>query len=253
MLYTLYLPGSHRNTKDADFQMYGHYDKNALTRIFREICSLDEEDGIRLNRTGIEVKEAGEDREYPGYVVTIPAALGIATCKIQVDIGFGEIITPGPKLVSYPSIIGLAEAQIKVYPLESVVSEKFQAIVHLGMRNSRMKDFYDLATLASQREFDGQVLSQAIINTFAHRKTIIPTETPIGLTETFFSDRRKQRDWENFHTRHGLGKSLSLADACSQIVRFVMPVAQAAAEGRSFKCIWKDDRWNEPQEEAVNE
>src|SRR5712692_2653935 len=123
--------------------------------MLQEVCNISNDDGLILPPANIEIREAGTDREYLGYIAIIPAGLGGSNCNVHLDICFGDAITPTPPLVEYPSLLNLPKPRIKVYPLETLIAEKFQAIVRLGMSNTRLKDYDDLANIADSCELQG--------------------------------------------------------------------------------------------------
>jgi len=232
-----------RNTKDADFQVSGRFSPGTLKKLFAEICSIEESDGTVFNLNGITVKEAGKNRGYIGYIVKIPATLASATISLQFDVGFGEIITPGPILTKIPTLLGFRDPVIQRYPLSTVFAEKFEALVDLGMRNGRMKDFYDLATFTVELKFDGAELSKALENTFQHRKTPLPTERPLALTEAFFGDKSKNKEYMGFLRTSSLPKNTSLERCCTIIWEFIAPVLSTLKDGKAFAGDWKNGEW----------
>jgi len=242
MLFAVHMDGP-RNTKDADFQIYGRHDGDSIKRLFYAICKIEQDDALEFSVDRIQVEAAGEDREYPGYVVYVPAMLGALSMTLHFDIGFGEVITPEPSWTEIPSLLNLPKPRIKTYPIESVVAEKFEAIVRLGMRNGRMKDFYDLAEFAIQIQFHGRVLSEALTNTFAHRGMAIPSEVPIALTTAFYGKKAKVTAFNAFLQRHALPKKKTLDECCAMIILFLMPVCHAITAGTEFNAEWSHGEW----------
>lgn len=167
------------------------------------------------------------------------ARLGNARIQLQIDIGFGDAITPGAVLVDYPALLDFPAPSIRSYPRETVVAEKFQAMVMLGIANSRMKDFYDLWTLALHFEFDGPTLCKAIHATFQRRQTALPELTPLALTSEFSQDAVKQTQWRAFLRKGKLERdNLSLAEVTAVIANFVMPSLAAIVANESFQRRW---------------
>jgi hypothetical protein len=156
---------------------------------------------------------------------------------MHVDIGFGDAITPGAIEIEYPSLLGQPTAHLRAYPPETVVAEKFQAMVALGMLNTRLKDFYDIWAIAGSFAFDGAVLSRAIQATFDRRQTPLPAETPSALTPQFADE--KQGQWTGFLRRTEIALAPEPFTAIqAQIAALVMPLVRRLAEGGSFDGEW---------------
>lgn len=168
------------------------------------------------------------------------AKLGSARIPIQVDIGFGDAITPNAELVVFPTVLELPAPQLQSYPRETVIAEKFQTMVMLGIANSRMKDFFDLITLCEQFEFDGALVRRAIKATFDRRKTNIPTTRPLALAPEFSEDKQKSTQWNAFLRKSNLNsRNLYLSEIATRLADFLMPPAEAASQGISFEKLWK--------------
>lgn len=199
MLYISWTRERYRSTKDLDFLGYGANSGPELEKIFKKICSIEiESDGLRFDLDSIKSEEIREDQEYNGQRIKLIAFLGNAKISLQVDIGFGDVVTPEAELQSFPVLLDMPKPKIRTYSKESVIAEKLQAIVKFGMINSRLKDYYDLYTLSKQFDFEGAVLTEAIKNTFERRETTIPAVTPIGLSGEFSSDKEQQKRWQAF-------------------------------------------------------
>ena len=149
----------------------------------------------------IHAEEIRENEEYGGIRVTFTATLDKALIPLQADIGFGDVITPAAEDRVYPVLIDMAAPRLRMYPVETVVAEKLQAAVRLGMINSRMKDFYDLLVIFRQYPYDDRLLTRAVAQTFARRGTPLPREVPPGLSDEFGSDPTAKRLWREFLTR----------------------------------------------------
>ena len=171
-----------------------------------------------------------EGQEYRGQRVTLVAFLGKARIPVQVDIGFGDVITPNAEVIAYPTLLAFPGPRIRACPRETVIAEKLHAIVVLGIANSRMKDFYDLYVLAREFSFDGAILTRAIKATFERRDTEIPTKTPLGLTKEFGHDSTKAVQWNAFIRKGGLEQSVpDLLEVLSQLQGFLLPSLKAAS------------------------
>ncbi len=172
MLFTLWTGEPHRATWDLDLLGRGTIEVARLAKVFREVCEVAvDDDGLSFDGKGVRGERIREDLEYEGVRIHLGARLGVARIAIQVDIGFGDAVTPRPQKVTYPALLDFPAAELKAYPREPVVAEKFQAMVVLGMGNSRMKDFYDVWALARGFNFDGETLCTSIRATFDRRRT----------------------------------------------------------------------------------
>ena len=196
LLFELWTEQAHRPTRDADFLSNGDNDPSRFETIFKEICALTvDEDGLQFDQASVKAQRIKEDADYEGVRVTFLSYLERARIPMQIDIGFGDTITPAPVETSFPTILNGPAPLLLAYPKETVVAEKFEAMVKLGMANSRMKDFHDLRTLSELFPFDGELLAEAIVRTFERRKTPLPTieAPPRAFTSEFFEDESKQR------------------------------------------------------------
>jgi len=178
------------------------------------------------------------DQEYQGVRVALQAKLERARIPVQIDIGFGDVITPAPQQVQYPSMLGFPTPVVSTYPRETVVAEKFQAMVMLGMTNSRMKDFFDLRLLSATFEFAGEVLAQAIEATFERRRTPLPETIPTALSADFYDDDSKQKQWKAFISKCGLATPPPLPDLIAGLRAFLLPPVEAIRTGQSFPKRW---------------
>jgi nucleotidyltransferase AbiEii toxin of type IV toxin-antitoxin system len=167
LLFELWTKERHRPTRDADFLARGDSSPERFVRIFQEISAIEvEDDGLRIDLQTVKAQRIKEDADCEGVRVTFTAFLERAQIPIQIDIGFGDVITPGPVETEYPTLLDLPSPHLLAYPRESVVSEKLEAMVKVGIANSRMKDFHDLHSLSTTFEFDGKALAEAIRATF---------------------------------------------------------------------------------------
>jgi hypothetical protein len=172
--------------------------------------------------------------------VKLEARLGRSRIDLQVDIGFGDVITPKAEAIEYPTLLGMEPPRLRAYPRETVVAEKLEAMVKLGIANSRMKDFFDLSVLARSFGFSGPVLRDAIAATFRRRGTVIPTERPVALTGSFASDGAKRTQWKAFVSRNGLGGTAGeLGPVIDELAGFLEPPLLAAARVEAFESRWE--------------
>jgi hypothetical protein len=241
MLFALWTGATHRPTRDLDLLGFGGGSAGELANVFRTLCSaVVADDGLMFSADSVHVEPIREEQEYGGQRVTMVVRLGSARVELRVDVGFGDAITPGPEPVTYPAILGMDPPRLRAYPRETVVAEKLEAMVKLGLTNSRMKDFYDLAILARTFPFTGPILRDAIAATFTRRGTEIPATTPVALTETFAGDETKQKQWQAFLKRSGLAeKAGDLSRIIVELAAFLGPPLAAAAQRVEFTLSWK--------------
>jgi len=240
MLFLVWKGEPYRPTKDVDLLALKGDSPARFEKVFRELCALTVvDDGMVFMAESVRADEIRENAAYQGVRVTLEARLGRARIPLQVDIGFGDAVTPKAAEAEFPPLLTFPAPQLSMYPRETVVAEKFEAMVKLGILNSRMKDYYDLWVLAREFEFDGNTLSAAIRATFRRRKTPLTVEVPSALTAAFSGDAMKLRQWQAF-VRKGRFKLVetNLEKVVSAVSEFVMPAAIAASEHRAFKAHW---------------
>jgi hypothetical protein len=239
LLFDLWFDVPHRPTHDADFLGFGSAEIPHLEEIFRGISHIEVEDGILFQADSVKGAEIRKEANYAGVRVTLMGLLNSARCPVQIDIGFGDAVVPGPEDVRYPIILsGMPEPQIRVYPRYTVVAEKLEALTSLGIMNSRMKDFFDLWVLAKHSDFDGLVLSRAVSATFERRRTAIPSYIPIGLSDEFINDVQKEKQWQAFLRKNTLDP-VQLAVVITDLREFLLPVLAANSVGSSHDMAWR--------------
>ena len=223
---------SHRPTRDADFLGFGSADQDALQSVVRDACRIDVPDGMRYEPDSIRVREIREDARYAGLRVTLTGTLKNARCPVQLDVGYGDAVTPGPEEAVYPTLLDdLPAPRLKVYPRETVIAEKLEAIATLGIANSRMKDYFDLRALAREGAIDPLILSQAIRATFERRRTPLPVGMLLGLDDQFARDKVKQVQWNAFFAKNRL-KGPTLDVVVREVRAFLeVPLSQASKSG----------------------
>ncbi|HYV38772.1 MAG TPA: nucleotidyl transferase AbiEii/AbiGii toxin family protein [Gemmataceae bacterium] len=198
-----------------------------------------EPDGLNFHADSVAGQAIKEDADYAGVRVTFHATLQNSRIAMQIDDGFGDMQTPAAVATEYPTILELPAPHLNGYSRETVVAEKFEAMVKLGLVNSRMKDFYDIWLLSQQFDFDGSILSNAITRTFAHRKTQI-LAAPTALTPVFGDDAQKQTQWRAFLRKTRLTDApAALPDVIAVLASFLHPIAQAIVDGREFNRTWQ--------------
>lgn len=245
LLFALWYDTPHRPTRDADLLGFGPDDEASLIATFRDIVAMDLGDGIVFDLDSVKADAIREDNTYGGTRITLVARIGSARCALQIDVGFGDAITPGPQTVAYPTLLGDFPAPtLRVYPVYTVIAEKYQAMVMLGQANSRMKDFFDLAVIARRTELDGATLATAIAATFSRRQTALPTERPLALTQQFSEDAAKLRQWQAFLNKNRI-EAASLGDTVALLDDLLWPPTQVAASGSQATATWRPEgmRW----------
>lgn len=195
----------HRPTRDIDLLGFGLAEEPLVHQTFQEICGIACDDGVVFDATSIRVAEIRKEANYSGLQVTLIGHLDGARCPVQIDIGYGDAVTPAPELADYPLMLeGLPAPRIRTYPRYTVVAEKFEAIVSLGMANSRLKDYFDLWVLLTSQDFEPTLLKAAIAATFQRRQTTLPASAPVGLTVAFAEDEHKIKQWRGFIAKNQL-------------------------------------------------
>lgn len=238
-LFTLWTGTPHRATRDLDLLGFGEATESHILAVFNEVlATLVEDDGVRFDASTLEVGQIREGQEYGGIRAEILARIASAQVRLQVDIGFGDAITPAAVEIEFPALLDFQAPRLHAYPPETVVAEKVEAMVQLGMANSRMKDFYDVALLSRIFEFDGEILARAIRATFDRRKTPIPAALPVALTSEFAEDASKKGQWSGFVRKSGAQDAGTLADVIASIVMFVELPLRSATSGDAITGHW---------------
>ena len=238
MLFSLWSGETHRPTRDLDLLGFGEACVSRMEAVLKEVCQVPCDDGLEFDPDSVCGEEIRSPDEYRGVRIKLVGRLAGARVPLQVDIGFGDAVVPPPETIEYPSLLDLPPLRLRAYPREVVVAEKFQALVELGIANTRMKDFYDLWMLARRFDFEGGRLARAIAATFERRRTPIPTEAPLGLTSEFHGDAAKQTQWRAFLRKGSVAETAELATLVELIAAFVMPPAAAARAGDAFASRW---------------
>lgn len=239
MLFRVWSAVPHRSTRDLDLLGSGTPDLDRLARVFAEVCAVTvEDDGVLYDPSTVRAARIKEDADYEGVRVTLRAMLGTARLDLQVDVGFGDAITPGPVEILFPTLLAMPAPRLLAYPKETVVAEKLNAMVERGIANSRMKDFFDLAFLARTSAFDGTTLARAIAATFARRKTRLPAAgLPVGLTAEFYEHEAKQKQWKAFTSRVAPTDE-PLSSIIALLAPFLGPPLAHATAPERFRMTW---------------
>ncbi|MDB5412974.1 MAG: hypothetical protein JWR10_1309 [Rubritepida sp.] len=229
MLMMSWFDDPHRGTRDLDLLGFGDPSAEPMLATFRDILAQEAEDGVAFDVDALRVDRIREELEYGGLRLRTTASIGGARINLTIDIGFGDAVEPGAQELDYPSMLDFPRPRLRGYARETVIAEKFQAMVALGRANTRMKDFYDIWILSRSFTFEDDRLPRAISATFERRGTAIPHELPDALTPAFADDPQKQQQWRAFvgDVAHDPG---SLADVIKDLAAFLMLHAAAAAK-----------------------
>jgi predicted nucleotidyltransferase component of viral defense system len=240
MLFRVWTDKVHRPTRDVDLLGKGDNSEAHIKQVFRELCALHvQDDGLVFDFDSVTAERIKEDQDYEGVCVHCRVRLENAAIALQIDIGFGDAVTPRATHIMYPTMLEFPAPEVRAYPQQTVVAEKYQAMVALGIANSRMKDFYDLWVLGRTFEFDGPTLSRAIQATFRRRKTEVPATPPLALTDAFAKDAQKTKQWSAFIKKGKLKPSgIALQEVCAFLNHFLMPMSMATFKGDSFEDHW---------------
>ncbi len=250
-LFLVWMGQNYRVTRDADFLAFESPDLTNLEEIVHEICNIHcNTDGMVYKTDTINVEKIREGQKYDGVRVTLVGILNTARIPLQIDIGFGDAITPAPENIEYPTLFNEAPPpKLRSYPRYSLVAEKLETMIQLDLANSRMKDFYDIWLLSRLFPFSGEILSEAIKNTCARRKTALPNSVPVAFTSDFYEDQQKKVQWNAFVRKAKLSVHVeSLSKVTTEISRFLQPVIDSLQANSSFKDEWLPEKgWTSKQ------
>ena len=241
LLLTAWRAPLSRPTVDIDLMGRTSNELAHIEAFAREVSSaLAEPDGVEFDAASVKVARIKEDAEYEGVRVRFRAVLAGAHVPMQIDIGFGDVITPQPTTVYYPTLLDFPSPVLMAYPKETVIAEKLEAMTILGLLNSRFKDYFDLWLLSRLYAFDGATLGDAIAATFRHRKTRIEA-LPVGLSEVFGSDPGRQKQWVAFLRRSRFKTApTELNGAIVAVSEFAHAPLSPAASGSGSRVAWRN-------------
>jgi len=205
LLLLVWLGEALRPTRDADLLGFGDLSEAALAGIFRDVCGEPvDADAMTYLADTVCVEPIRAEDDYGGQRVTLQARMGEARLSVQVDIGIGDVVTPVAEWLEYPSLLDLPRPRLRAYPRETVIAEKLHAMEYLGLRNSRMKDYFDVYALLREGKTDTAQLGRAIAATFSRRQTKLPEDMPLGLSDEFAVDPARQTQWKQFLAKNWL-------------------------------------------------
>lgn len=241
VLFAIWMDKPHRPTIDVDLLGAGDPSVDDLRKVFQEVCDANvEPDGMRYDAASVRAEEIREDNIYQGIRVKLTGHLGSARIPVQVDVGFGDVITPGPAEATFGPLLDFPPPVMAAYPPETVIAEKLEAMVALGVANSRMKDFFDLYTLSRTMTFDGDRLVEAVRATFRRRRTVIPEALPPALSGEFASDAAKSAQWSAFVKRIDADqRPTGFVEVVEVIAHFIGPVLSSAGGDAPFSKSWQ--------------
>jgi hypothetical protein len=240
MLFAVRIGEPYRPTRDLDLLGTGEPSEGAIEAAVRDIVSTRTgDDGVSFDLGTLQVHPIREDNRYGGIRAIMNAHLAEARIHVQIDVGFGDAITPAALDLEFPTLlVNMPSPNVLAYPTETIVAEKVEAMVDLGRSNSRIKDFTDLAMAARRVAFDGDALVAAIRATFRRRQTPLPDGEILALTEEFTGDERALANWRAFSGRNQLRGFHSLAQVVTELRPFLLPPLEHAHTGEPFAARW---------------
>ncbi|OGI38683.1 MAG: hypothetical protein A2140_10590 [Candidatus Muproteobacteria bacterium RBG_16_62_13] len=240
MLLRLWAEHPYRATLDLDLLRLGGSDREAVAADIRAICATAvEPDGVEFDARDLTLEPIREEQEYAGLRSGFTAKLGNAQIRLQVDIGVGDAVWPAPQEQAYPAMLEFPAPHVLTYSREAVVAEKFEAMVVLGARNSRIKDFFDIHYLATHFTFDGAELAEAIRRTFDRRKTPLPQEVPVGLTDEYWQQAGRDAQLRAFARRARMdAASQKVSGIAPTLRKFLLPPWEALRNNEPFTQDW---------------
>lgn len=242
LLFTIWRQSAIRSTVDIDLLGKISNDPATIIKIFREICNVKaEEDGLRFESSSVTAEQIALNADYQGIRVKLYGYMGTARIRIQVDIGFSDVVTPNPEISDYPTILDLPIPRLSCYNKETSIAEKLQAMAKLDIFNSRMKDIYDIWILSRRFDFDSSHLMNSIINTFKQRGTNI-TANIVTFTERYYRNKEKINQWDSFLQKSKISNvPATLEEIILDIKTFLAPVLASIESGSKFKKKWKPE------------
>lgn len=226
-----------RATRDIDFLAYVDNSPENLAAIFRKVCTIDDpDDGLAFDPDTVEAQRIKEDADYEGVRTRFRGQLGKAQIVMQVDVGFGDLIHPSAVQADYPALLDLPAPSLRMYPPETVIAEKAEAMVYLGSLNSRMKDFYDIWRVSQQFDFQGNVLREAVQGTFQNRNTeIIEFD---DLVADLIDNESLDKQWAAFLRKSALAGPEKFSQVLVEIGKFLSPVFSSVKSNELFDREW---------------
>jgi len=240
MLLRVWSDQPYRATRDLDLLRRGDGSFEAIRRDLATICAVRvDPDAVEFDSAGVRIESIRAEDEYAGTRASLPARCGPARLVLQIDMGLGDSVWPEPQRCAYPALLGFPAPEVLAYPREAVVAEKLEAMVMLGDRNSRIKDFFDLHHLANRFEFDRATLAEAVRRTFERRRTPLPREAPIGLTALYWQNPSRPAQVRAFARRAGIEAPAAPGeDFVGLLGAFLLPILEDLRQGASRVGTW---------------
>ena len=240
LLFAYWIGAPHRPTRDMDLLGHGASDIAILEQVFRELCAKEvQADGLVFQPDSVKGERIKDEEKYEGVRLHMTAFIEKTRIPLQIDVGFGDRIVPGPQEIEFPTLLNFPAPHLKSYTRESMVAEKFEAMVKLGIANTRMKDFFDVWSVSSEFAFDGPTLSKAIKATFETRNTAVPNLTALAFSPEFYEDREKNAQWKAFLNKAKLNaEGKSLPEIAQALRKFLSPVSEAVARDEILNRHW---------------
>lgn len=245
LLYALFESNFIRGTADVDFLGRPiNNDIETIKQSFEDIFNIQYiEDGIVFDTASLSITRITEFKKYPGISITIDSYLEKTKIRVQIDVGFGDVIYPNTVKMAYPTLLDQPAPLINVYSKESIIAEKFEAIVSLGNANSRMKDFYDIYVLLNTYDFEGSILTEALKETFSNRKTKFSSVS--AFEAGFVKDSNRLRMWTSFQKSKNVKQVVDFEEVIHQIKGFLLPIIDSLNQSTNEAMIWnhKTSAW----------
>ena len=237
LLFRIWDTPDSRATRDIDLLAYLDNSPDNLAAIIRDVCTVDSaDDGLDFDPETVDAQRIKEDADYEGVRIRFRGQLGNAQVHMQVDVGFGDHVHPDAVEADYPTLLDLPAPSLRIYPRETVVAEKAQAMVHLGSLNSRMKDFYDIWRMSQQFNFEGTDLCEAIRRTFGNRNTAV-----IGFDELvveLLNNENLQKQWTAFLSQSAVSGPEAFPEVLALVGDFLSPVFSSVKSNNALDQEW---------------
>ncbi len=236
-LYALFNRNFSRSTQDIDLLANRiSNEENNLKSIFNEIFSISCDDALYYDLSSLKVRKIIEFKEYHGVNVSIISYLDKTRIPVSIDIGFGDIVYPDKLKMDFPTLLEMESPKVYVYSIYFFIAEKFEAIVSLGLINSRYKDFYDIYAIGKIKSIDGKELQNAIKETFKNRKTGF--DDIVAFKNEYIYDKLNQNRWNSFIIKKQINETLTFEEIIKYCKKFLMPIVDSINKNLSFEYIW---------------
>lgn len=241
LLFTVWQIPERRTTLDIDFLARFDNQVANIETTMKDLCDVSvDPDGLMFDAKTVQGRKIKEGADYEGVRVKFVGFLDRSRIPMQIDVGFGDIVYPKTKVIDYPVILDFPKPHLKGYPAESVISEKFEAMIKLGLLNSRMKDFYDIWLMMHQFNFNGSNLAEALKRTFKHRKTDLPAGRPLFAEEIYDEKSDRQTLWRAFLRKDDIKHAPDkLFVTAKDIEKFLLKPLDAINKGIEYNGQWK--------------